>query len=1318
MNMELDINRDIGILVNLINDKTSENIINYEIDKILYKYGNNIDVVNILEYYISKCRMRSIANIKYMDNKDKKIVLITQFFEASSERRQHELNCCLTHNILNDSVDEILLLTEYFIDIRKYLICKLEFKQLSKVRQIVIGDRLTLYKSIEYCKKDENIYIISNSDILLSDSIKKLKVMDNDGIVYALSRYELQNEYVLNGRNDALIFTHDGRMGNPVIDSHDAWVITNKIRNDDRLNVPLGTCGIDNIANYIFMENGYRVINPVMDIHLVHYHMDNYRNDTVNGMRNNSNSVVDKDYRDLKCNIRYIQQQSVSINHEIKCIVTLCTDMSYENDLKYLLNSIREYEPDMEIYILCDSYVYNNVKKDYVDLKINVRNGLDKYSGMSRSDMDKKDKDMFKELCFEKINCVEFGLEENDNCLYLDSDIILLNKLELNIPIEYECGLCPHNIIKENTDLYGYYNAGMMFIGNKDVCKTWRDNKVKSRFLDQACLEDIADIHKCYKFGDEYNYGWWRLFQCNNPQERLDKFMTSEINGGELLYNYIPIRTIHTHLHEKNDVQTLQFNNIILKLLNNSVKYNWLRNVLSNKENILSDKEDVLSDKENVLSDKNNVLSDKDNVLSNKKDVLNDKEDVLSDKENVLSDKEDILSNKEDVLSDNNNVLSDKEDVLSDKENKEGEICENSKYNINVTRNLKNRIIVKVPKQPQNGKYHHNNDTFREIIRLWRDKGYISVDEDVKYKHIYMDDDILLYDRPTLEWMDEDIEYKLGLFGNPELPNNGKENTNWIFWGRHPERLTKFISENPYNKYEDRYITTIFIGNIENNIQSKYRNSDDWRKYINFYDLTKNMNGEYKYSHEEYLKLLYNSKYGLCLRGYGGKCNREIEYMGLGVVPLITEGVSLTYYNKMEEGVHYIKVSNPEDILNVYNIDEDKWNIMSKKCIEWYNNNCSVEGSFKTTMEIVNRYRYRGEDILECNVTNVEGKKDDEIKVDSDGNEILVSDGIQKSYERRPLKSLDNITNMLEIHNKNHTAVDWDNICNFDRVQEQYIKKIKSRYILEDGKYMDSVEGANLNIVSFEKNGDMLLNLVGKWGYGYFHFVCEILPRILYFIKNRELLKYKKIYLLLYFNNTFILNYIQLLSNELDGVEVIPYNKNYIYDTNNIDTYLVTPTICGNPSLEGISLIRHYYLNKLVAFDECCILIKRKEVDRSIENFDEVYEYLNKNYNKDRWIIFDELNVRDTMYLFNNAKVVVGSHGAGLSNIVFGMENMYILEFVPELNFNCCYWNLSNIMKQHHIVYPVKNYVGDGSFRVDIERLKKYMDNIYENIDY
>jgi hypothetical protein len=543
----------------------------------MYDFDNNINVSNTLEYYISKCRLRQDSYIEYKDNKDNEIVLITQFFLTDNQRRQKELNVCLTHNILNKNIDEILLLTETFIDIRKYLTENIEFKYLEKVRQIIINDRLTLYRGIEYCKDNKKIYMISNSDIFFDDTLKMLKDINLEETILALSRYDLIKEYVRKGQNEAKIFTHEGQLGNPVIDSHDVWILTNNIKNDIRLDVPLGTCGIDNIANYIFMDNGYKVVNPVFDIHAIHYHLDNYRNDTINGMRNNSGKQVNKDYSNLNCDVKYIQQQRLNIVYTIKSVCTLCTNMSYYNDLVFLLNSIRQYESEIDIYILCDTYVFNKVKKDFSDLNIYVRNGLDRYSDMNRVQMENKDNNMFKDLCFEKINCIEFALESSDNTLYLDADIILMNRLELNVPTKYDGALCPHNIFKRNTDLYGYYNAGMMFIANKNICDTWRSCRETSRFLDQSSLEDIAMKYNILELGDDYNYGWWRLFQCDDVVERLNKFMVCN-NTNRLLYDYIPLKCIHTHLYELNDIQTQQFNDIILKLIENNPNYKWLIN--------------------------------------------------------------------------------------------------------------------------------------------------------------------------------------------------------------------------------------------------------------------------------------------------------------------------------------------------------------------------------------------------------------------------------------------------------------------------------------------------------------------------------------------------------------------------------------------------------------------------------------------------------------------------------------------------------------------------------------------------------------------
>jgi hypothetical protein len=112
---------------------------------------------------------------------------------------------------------------------------------------------------------------------------------------------------------------------------------------------------------------------------------------------------------------------------------------------------------------------------------------------------------------------------------------------------------------------------------------------------------------------------------------------------------------------------------------------------------------------------------------------------------------------------------------------------------------------------------------------------------------------------------------------------------------------------------------------------------------------------QWPYSQEEYLDKVAHSKFGLCLPGYGPKCNREIEYMGLGVVPIITSGVDLSYHNPWSEGVHYIRVDNPEQIKEkIESISEKEWKYMSSSCLKWYNENCSPVGSFNVTKEIVN----------------------------------------------------------------------------------------------------------------------------------------------------------------------------------------------------------------------------------------------------------------------------------------------------------------------------------------------------------------------------
>ena len=123
-------------------------------------------------------------------------------------------------------------------------------------------------------------------------------------------------------------------------------------------------------------------------------------------------------------------------------------------------------------------------------------------------------------------------------------------------------------------------------------------------------------------------------------------------------------------------------------------------------------------------------------------------------------------------------------------------------------------------------------------------------------------------------------------------------------------------------------------------MQNKFRlTNEDWKSAVTEYYCINGTN--HKFTQNEYLQKLANSKYGLCLRGFGSKCHREIELMALGTIPLITPQVSITsYFSPPIENIHYLKVSNTLELKEkISKISNDKWLEMSVACQLWYTNN-------------------------------------------------------------------------------------------------------------------------------------------------------------------------------------------------------------------------------------------------------------------------------------------------------------------------------------------------------------------------------------------
>tara|TARA_R100000008_G_C3564515_1_gene158315 strand:- start:208 stop:1005 length:798 start_codon:yes stop_codon:yes gene_type:complete len=250
----------------------------------------------------------------------------------------------------------------------------------------------------------------------------------------------------------------------------------------------------------------------------------------------------------------------------------------------------------------------------------------------------------------------------------------------------------------------------------------------------------------------------------------------------------------------------------------------------------------------------------------------------------------------------------------------------------------------------------HKGDTSRELVDMWEESNLCEVirgEVDDVFIWANEPNDVLLYEYDRYDvYPGLPRECNKALFAGMQH-EYGRA---WIYWGRHPRKLESKISEG-IKTYEERNIESIFLGKVENKVQQHHRTKHDWSKVIELFKMPMKLGDSFNwpYSQDEYLDKLANSKFGLCMAGYGPKCNREIEVMGLGVVPLMINNVCTIYHNPIKEGEHFLRVDSPEHAREVINnCDKDQWKYISDNARNWYEENCSREGSFKVTQEIVN----------------------------------------------------------------------------------------------------------------------------------------------------------------------------------------------------------------------------------------------------------------------------------------------------------------------------------------------------------------------------
>lgn len=90
----------------------------------------------------------------------------------------------------------------------------------------------------------------------------------------------------------------------------------------------------------------------------------------------------------------------------------------------------------------------------------------------------------------------------------------------------------------------------------------------------------------------------------------------------------------------------------------------------------------------------------------------------------------------------------------------------------------------------------------------------------------------------------------------------------------------------------------------------------------------------------------------------------------------------------------------------------------------------------------------------------------------------------------------------------------------------------------------------------------------------------------------------------------------------------------------------------------------------------------------------------------------EDLPVRDQIAMFAEASVVVGPHGAGLTNTLATAAGAWLVELHPGDEVNYVYWLQAGVLGLRYAFLAGSPPVGPRDFTVDAQRLGRLLDRI------
>ena len=219
----------------------------------------------------------------------------------------------------------------------------------------------------------------------------------------------------------------------------------------------------------------------------------------------------------------------------------------------------------------------------------------------------------------------------------------------------------------------------------------------------------------------------------------------------------------------------------------------------------------------------------------------------------------------------------------------------------------------------------------------------------------------------------------------------------------------------------------------------------------------------------------------------------------------------------------------------------------------------------------------------------------------------------------------------------------------------------------------------------------------------YFHWLCEIMPRIFISLKA---LKDEKISLLI---NERIPSFVRQFL-DLFNLDIVTIRDNELAKTPHVyyPTQIARPLAYHEGSMRDLSGWLYEQLNDpgITGSPEKIFISRKNARYRITHHEDQVREYLlGQGFSI---ICPEEHSIKEQMNLFKHARIIMGSHGAGFSNLLFAPHCKLIVDIIHREHPQDCFYNLANVFDTAYYFFQcegkgILGYKNNDDVVVDID---------------